>query len=172
MPRLYLWTVLLFSVSLLTGCWPQRVSFRDGSMPEEWKTFSVATLKNEAPNAPLNYPPLLTESIKDEIQNNTRLLLSNEDAGGELYIDGTIKNYSITPVALQPGDNAAKNRLTVSVSFDIFISAPEEEKWQLTSSRFADYNSTDDFSTIENALLAEINEQITQDLINKLFSNW
>mgnify|MGYP003318299750 FL=1 len=43
---------------------------------------------------------------------------------------------------------------------------------KLTSTRFADYDSSTDLSSVENQLLDEINEQIVQDVINKLLSNW
>ena len=120
---------------LLTSCWPVSVSLIDkGSMPEEWKTFSVKTFNNKAPNAPLN--------------------------------------YNLSPIALQEGDNAAKNRLTISTQFTIFIQKPEESIMKLTSTRFADYDSNSDLSSVENQLLEEINEQIVQDVINKLLSNW
>ena len=157
----------------LSSCWPSSVSLIDkGSMPEEWKTFSVRTLKNEAPNIPLSLPAKLTESIKDGIQNNTRLLLNPKAGVGEVLIEGTINNYSITPIAIQPGDNAAKNRLTISVNLTIFTTKPKEEKMELTSSRFVDYDATLDLASNENDLLEEINKQIVQDVINKLFSNW
>ncbi len=165
---------LFFTAGIfLTSCWPSSISLQDsGSMPADWKQFSVATLQNTAPNAPLTYPPLLTEAVKDGIQNRTRLLLSKDPAGGQIYIEGTVTGYSIVPVALQPGDNAARNRLTVSVSFTIFISEPEEDKMVFTSTRFADYPATADISTIESSLLDEINEQVVQDVLNQLFSNW
>ena len=52
----------------LTGCWPSSVSFIDtGSMPEEWKTFSVKTLENDAPNTPISYAALLSEKLKDAL---------------------------------------------------------------------------------------------------------
>ncbi|MCF8445076.1 MAG: hypothetical protein K9G29_08730, partial [Crocinitomicaceae bacterium] len=58
---------------VLTSCWPYSVSVRDtGSMPPEWKTFTVKTIESNAANAPLSYAPNLSESIKDGIQNNTR----------------------------------------------------------------------------------------------------
>ncbi len=170
--KLNIFVGIFVCIGLLTSCWPSKVSFYDNSMPPEWKTFSVATLKNSAPNAPLSYPANLTENLKDEIQNNTKLQLDAKTGGGEVFIDGTITNYSITPIAIQPGDNAAKNRLTINVSFEIFITLPKEEKYQLNSSRFADYNVSQDISQIESDLLTEINEQITRDVINKLFSNW
>lgn len=162
----------LLLVFLLASCWPKSVSFRDGSMPEEWISFSVKTLEVVAPNAPIAYAPTLSESIKDGIQNSTKLILNSKAGGGEVALEGTITNYTVAPIALQPGDNAAKNRLTISVNFIIFITAPTEDKMTLNSTRFADYDSSDDLSAIENELLEEINKQIVQDVINKLFSNW
>jgi len=162
--------ILLF---ILTSCWPVSVSLIDkGSMPEEWKTFSVKTLNNKAPNAPLSYSPNLTEQIKDGIQNNTRLQLNTQSNKAEIIIEGSVNNYNLSPIALQEGDNAAKNRLTISTQFTIFIQKPEESIMKLTSTRFADYDSNTDLSSVENQLLDEINEQIVQDVINKLLSNW
>lgn len=165
--------LLLLSLILsLSSCWPTRVSFIDGTMPEEWKTFSVKTLDNNAPNTPISYAAQLSEKLKDGLQNNTRLLLNPETGKGEVYIEGVISNYTITPVAIQEGDNSAKNRLTVSVQFTIFVSEPEEDKILLTCTRFVDYDSNTDLATSESTLLEEVSTQIVQDVINKLLSNW
>ena len=157
---------------LLSSCWPKSISFQDGSMPEEWKTFNIKTLELTAPNAPTNYAANLSEKLKDGIQNNTKLQLNPKLGNEELLIEGIINNYSIAPIAIQQGDNAAKNRLTISVNFTIFVKAPKEDKMTLSCVRFADYDTDKDLSSIENDLLEEINKQIVQDVINKLFSNW
>jgi hypothetical protein len=158
---------------ILTSCWPTRVSFVDkGGMPEEWDSFTVVTLENNTGNAPLSYNASLTELIKDGIQNNSRLSLDQEADSSEITIEGVVSAYSITPVALQEGDNASQNRLTVTVKFEIFISEPEEDIMELTSSRFVDYDADTDLSTVENDLLGEVSEQIVQDVLNKLFANW
>lgn len=156
----------------LTSCWPVRVSFVDGSMPEEWKSFTVKTLENNTGNAPLSYNATLTESIKDGIQNNSRLNLEDNAENAEVNVEGIITSYTITPVALQEGDAAAQNRLTVTCQFEIFITQPEEDIMELTSSRFIDYDATTDLGTVENDLLSEVTDQIVQDVLNKLFSNW
>ena len=166
--------IILFSLLLFfSGCWPSSLSLVDsGSMPPEWKTFSIKTLENNAPNTPLSFSATLSEKLKDGVQNNTRLLLNSEVGKGEVSIEGIISNYSITPIAMQEGDNSAKNRLTVSVQFTIFVSAPKEDKMTLTSTRFVDYDSNSDLATQESSLLEDINIQIVQDVINKLLSNW
>lgn len=158
---------------VLSSCWPASVSFVDkGGMPEEWKFFSVKTLENNAPNAPLSYASLLSEDIKDGVQNNTRLKLNSSPNTGEVQIEGVISNYSVSPIAIQAGDVAAKNRLTVSVNFKIYIKKPKEEEMNLTATRFFDFESSQDFSSVEKQLIEEINKQIVQDVINKLLSNW
>ncbi len=170
MMKLISFAILLIG---LTGCWPSSVSFQDtGSMPEEWKTFSVKTLENDAPNTPISYAALLSEKLKDGVQNNTRLLLNPVVGKGEISIEGKISSYTIIPVAIQEGDNSAKNRLTISVQFTIFITELEEDKMTLTSTRFIDYDSDTDLASQEATLLDEISTQIVQDVINKLLSNW
>lgn len=141
-------------------------------MPEEWKTFSVKTLENTAPNTPISYAAQLSEQLKDGIQNNTRLLLNPETGQGEIYIEGKITGYSVLPVAIQEGDNSVKNRLSISTQFTIFVSKPKEDKMIVSSTRFVDYDSNTDLGTVERTLLEEISAQIVQDVINKLLSNW
>lgn len=157
---------------ILASCWPSKITFIDGSMPPEWKAFYVGVLENKAANTPLSYPLNLAESIRSGIQNNTKLQLSNAPTDAEVDIEGEINSYSITPVALQEGDNATKNRLTVSVNFVFYISAPEENEMTLNASRFIDYDANTDLSTVENDLLQEVTDQIVQDVLNKLRSNW
>jgi hypothetical protein len=166
-------SVIILLMVTLTSCWPTVISLRDtGSMPIEWKTFTVKTLESNAANAPLSYAPNLSEDLKDGIQNNTRLVLNTKVGKGEVNIEGSISSYSVVPVALQQGDNAAKNRLSITAQFTIFITAPKEQTMKLTATRFVDYDSNTDLASVESNLLDQINEQIVQDVINKLLANW
>ena len=74
--------------------------------------------------------------------------------------------------SVQQNDNAAKNRLTISINFTILTPTKGLEEIKFTSSRFADYDSNEQLVSVENRLIEEINQQIGQDLINKLLSNW
>lgn len=141
-------------------------------MPEEWQKFSVQTLRISAPTCPLNYAAGLSETLKDGIQNNTRLSLTPNINEAQVQISGEITQYTINPIALQNGDNAAKNRLTVSIAFDLNFTSPKIESSKLTVTRFADFNAETNFSSVENQLLSQVNEQVVQDVVNKLMSNW
>jgi outer membrane lipopolysaccharide assembly protein LptE/RlpB len=157
----------------LSACWPSSFSFRDrGGMPEEWKTFTLKTLELDAATCPLNFAALLSEKMKDGVQNKTPLLLNTNYGKGEVNMEGKITQYSVAPLAVQGNNNASQNRLTMSVAMSINITKPKEEQWTLTSTRFADFNSGTNLSEVENKLFEDISEQMVQDLINKLLSNW
>lgn len=164
--------IIISCLFILSSCWPSKVSFVDGAIPEEWKTFSVKTLTSNAANTPLSYPALLSEELKDGVLNRTRLQIKDYRDNPDVEIEGVIAQYTLAPISLQGDDNAAQNRLAVTVKFDIFIHAPEEDEMHLTSTRFVDYDVNSDFNSIEETLLEEINDQIVQDVMNKLLSNW
>jgi len=62
--------------------------------------------------------------------------------------------------------------LSVTVQFEIVVSKPEEDVMKGKSTRFIDYDSNTDLATVESELLDAVNEQIIQDVLNKLMSNW
>ncbi|HBW86072.1 MAG TPA: hypothetical protein DEF82_04835 [Crocinitomicaceae bacterium] len=162
-----------FLAFLLFGCWPSKIGFRDtGGMPEEWEKFHVQTLQINAPTCPLSYAANLSEAIKDGIQNNTRLTIAPDLKNAQVQLSGEITRYAVSPIALQNGDNAAKNRLTITLIISLNYTTPKQEDTKLTITRFADYEASANFTSIENQLLNTINEQIIQDIINKLMSNW
>jgi len=163
---------------LLSACWPTSLSFRDGSMDERWQKFYVTTLENSAANAPLSYAATLTEDVRTGLQNNTRLKLSTNKEDAQVQIEGNVIHYQVTPAAIQQGDNAAKNRLTISVKFTIFINVPpkeggqQQDEMELTATRFQDFEASQDLTSVEAVLIDDIDKQIVQDVVNKLMSNW
>jgi outer membrane lipopolysaccharide assembly protein LptE/RlpB len=166
--------VLFILVAIgLSACWPSSFSFRDtGGMPEEWKTFTLKTLTLEAATCPLSFAAILSENLKDGVQNNTPLLLNTTFGKGEVNMEGKITQYLVTPLAVQGNNNASQNRLSMTLVMTINITKPKEEQWTMTSSRFADFSSGTNLSEIETKLFEDISSQMVQDLINKLLSNW
>jgi hypothetical protein len=168
--KIFLLSIIAF---LFSACWPTSLSFRDGSVPPEWKRFVVTTLESKAANAPISYASELSELIKDGIQNRVGLeLVSDESDDPQITVVGSVDSYSVTPLSLQENAAEVKNRLTIRTSFQIFITAPEEDVMELTSTRFADFDASQDVGAIQQQLLTEINDQILQDVLNKLLSNW
>jgi outer membrane lipopolysaccharide assembly protein LptE/RlpB len=162
---------LLFAT--LSSCWPTVfMNPKDSNFPEEWKKFYIAPLEMSSATAPASYPVTLSESLRTGIQNNTRLKLASKLDDAEVQITGIITGYSTSPVAIQQNDNAAKNRLTITVNYTINTPTKGLEEMKVSSTRFSDYDSSQQLVDVENKLIEEINQQLVQDLINKLLSNW
>ncbi len=158
---------------VLIACWPKSfLSMQDSSIPEDWKDFYIVPIELNTATAPANYGNILSEDLRTGVQTNTRLKLSPVLDSADVKISGVVTNYSTSPIAIQQGDNASKNRLTITVQFTILSPTKGLEEQQLTATRFADYESSQQLSDVEQDLLISINQQIRQDLINKLLSNW
>lgn len=145
--------------------------FTDGTPAcTECKTFSVEIFENSNPNAPVNYGQVFTEDLKDAILNRTKYQLVSDN--GDLQFEGKITGYNINPVSIQNNETAAQNRLTISISVVHKNAVKDSLSFNQTFRRFADYPSDQDINSVQSLLLQEINEQITQDILNKLNSNW
>lgn len=112
----------------------------------------------------------MTDGLRNKFLTNTNLNLI--DNGGDLEFSGSIVNYAITPVAVQANETAALNRLTIAVNIEFVNHQNEKQNWTSTFSRYADYNSSSDITSIQDQLIKEITDQITEDIFNKAVVNW
>ncbi len=161
---------LIVLVLTLSGC-RLTVSLTGGNIDPRAKTVYVQTFTN---NSSLVNPTLsqdFTTALKNRIQNQTPLTIIN-DGTGDYSLEGEIINYTITPIAIQGNDAAAMNRLTISVRVRFSNSFDDTQDFDQTFSRYADYNSSLNFTSVESSLVTEINDALTEDIFNKAFVNW
>lgn len=161
--------VLMMSLAL-SGC-RLSVSLTGGTIDPRAKTVYVQTFTN---NSSLVNPTLsqdFTSALKIRIQNQTPLTIIN-NGNGDYSLEGEITNYTITPEAIQGNDAAAMNRLTITVRVRFTNSFDENQNFEQTFSRYANYNSSLNFTTVESTLVTEINDALTEDIFNKAFVNW
>ena len=163
-------STLLVLIILLSGC-RMTVSLTGGTIDPRAKTVYVQTFTN---NSSLVNPTLsqeFTTALKNRIQNQTPLTILNNGTG-DYSIEGEIINYTITPIAIQGNDAAAMNRLTISVRVRFNNSFDDTQNFDQTFSRYADYSSSQNFTSVEGTLVSEINDALTEDIFNKAFVNW
>ena len=156
---------------LLIGACRMTVSLTGGDIDPRAKTVFVATFIN---NSTLVNPTLsqeFTTALKDMVQRQTPLTIINTP-NGDYTFEGSITNYTITPVAIQGNEVAAMNRLTITVHVKFTNKFDETKNFEQSFSRYADYNSSQNFTAIESTLVNEINEALTDDIFNKSFVNW
>lgn len=145
-------------------------SFTGADIPEEAKSASVTMFVNNAPLASPNLPLKITESLKDLIQGQSRLFITS--GTGDLQFSGTITGYDVRPVAVQANETAALNRLSITVQVSYINKFDDKKSFQQNFTRFADFDSSREITSVEDQLMDEINKQLVQDIFDRAFSAW
>jgi hypothetical protein len=153
-----LFSFLLIVLAGFTGCY----SFKDVSIPPEVKTARVNYFENRASYINPQLSPQLTERVRQKINNQTRLtLVTGEDAHYE--INGAITGYNVSTAGISE-QQAATNRLTVTVHV-IF-------KNRLDEKANFDFNANLSLQQAEAQLSDDILKNMTDEIFNRIFSNW
>jgi hypothetical protein len=165
---IFRYTLLLLVIGT-TSCKP-RISLSGASIPEEAKTVSVGFFANNTTLGPPSLSQRFTEKLRDVVSQQTRLALTAQN--GDLQFEGYISDYNVAPVAIQSNDQAASNRLTISVKVAFFNKIEPSKGFDQTFTRFADFPATDNISARETELVQEVYRMITEDIFYRAFNNW
>lgn len=159
----------IFSIAvMLAGC-----SFgvsMNGIDTSGASTFSVGYFKPKTALATPLLAQRFTESLKDLILQQSPLDLVKRDA--DISYEGAIVGYEISPVAVQANETSDQNRLTITVEVRYTNTIEEDKSFERTFSKFVDYRSNQDLFAIEDQLIEDVNEQLTQDIFNASLGNW
>jgi hypothetical protein len=160
--------ILLFS-ALIFGC-KVKYSLSGATIPIEAKTVSVSFFENKTTLGSPSISQKFTERLRDVVSTQTNLSLMKQN--GDLHFEGSITDYNVAPVAIQSNDQAANNRLSITVLVKYNNKFDEGKNYEQTFTRFADFKANTSISSQEDALLTEINRQLTEDIFNRSFNNW
>jgi hypothetical protein len=169
--------LILLMVFFILSCKLPTYSFKAGgknNVEIPGKTISVGYFENKAALSSSSASILFTEGLRNLMLNQSKKNLVTDNADWE--IEGEIKDYRIAPVTIQAGsDIAAQNRLTMSIyvawkyTGEVSEDNAMEKEGKQTFSAFVDYDSSREFSTVEEALLNELIRQLTQDIFDRIF---
>lgn len=158
-------TILLFTVS----CFTITYSSKGGDIGNI-ETVSVQYFDNRAPRIEPTLSQKFTDALKEYLEDNTKLRVVNTI--GDVDFSGSITNYDIKATAIGAGDLAAKTRFTITIKVKYTHSLDPDKSFESSFSRYRDFDSTTEFSSVEASLTDEILEEILEQIYNKAFVNW
>lgn len=173
------WKTNLFIVAMIALSFSSCgvYSFTGASISPNVKTISIQTFYNNSPLGPSNMSPVFTERIKDYYLRNTNLTLV--DGEGDLQLEGSIDNYTLTPVAVSASEDPGQVDLTSLTRITIYVSATytnlEDDQFDFdrTFSFYRDFDQNrEDLSANEEEFVNEIFDQIILDIFNSSVANW
>ena len=167
---------LLISSVFINGCGVYKLSGASVDY-EQTKTISIQSMYNDATLGPVNMPQTLTNMVRDYYQQNTSLVLVNNE--GDLQIEGGIVEYRTSPVSPQSsgtntrGDTANQTRLTIALKITYINTKDDTYNFENKKfSFFKDFDNSQNLTSIESELVDEIFQQITMDIFNASLANW
>ncbi len=159
--------VLLISILGISAC---AVNYSFTGISTDAKTVSVLYFRSYAALAPPTYSQLFSESMKDIFLQQTNLDLVAKN--GQLQFEGEVVDYKTQPVGITGNETAALNRLSITVNVRFVNTLNEKDNFEQRFTRYEDYESNQSLSDVEDALIDAINQQLTQDILNKAIGDW
>lgn len=158
--------VLLFLFPASCGIY----SFTGASIPSEAKTISVGYFRNQAASVQPTLSSVFTDRLKEYLSNQSNLPIV--DGFADLQFSGSITGYTVTPQSIQSNDQAALNRLTITVQVKYVNRFDEKFSFSQSFSRYRDYDAQLSLSSVESGLIEEITEELVDDIYQRAFVNW
>lgn len=144
-------------------------SFRDVSIPPEVKTIKIGFIENKARYVNPQLSPRLTDRLQQKITNQTRLTRTNND-DAHYIINGYIAEDFISTAGIS-NQQTATNRLTITVHIT-FINTLTDKTEEYDVSRNFDFNANLSRPQAEAQLQDEILRSLSDEIFNRIFSNW
>jgi hypothetical protein len=157
----------LFLASSFSSC--NIYKFNEATIPDSIKTVKVNFIENRAQYINPQLGPKLTDKLRQKIIGQTRLSQTKTD-NPDWEISGTVTQYSFSTSAIS-GQQVATNRLTVGIQI-ILNNRKTDEVKDYDVSRSFEFKGNQSFQQAEATLLDEMTRTLTDEIFNKLFSNW
>ena len=170
MYRLKHLTALLLMMAALVSC---SISYKFNGASIDYTKTKTITIAEFPIKAQLVYPPLaiaFNEGLKDIYTRQTRLNFVKR--GGDIELEGEITGYDLTPQAVKQDAYASETRLTITVKVRYTNKANPDEDFDKSFSAYRDFSSTELLTSVQDQLIEEIVDELTENIFNSTVANW
>lgn len=144
-------------------------SFRDATVPADVKTIKIQLFENKARYVNPQLSARLTDAFNQKVSRQTKLTRTNSD-DAHYVVSGFISQYDVSTSGIS-SQTTATNRLTVGVHI-ILRKTLENKTEEYDVSRNFDFNATLSVNQAENLLMDDILKNVSDEIFNRIFSNW
>ena len=163
------WVVLCAVMPLIHSC--GIYSFTGTSIQPDVKTITINYFEYTAIKVNPSLSNDITQALQEKFLRLTRL--EQVDMDGDLEITGTVSGYDVKATAVTASEQAATNRLTVTVKVSFTNRKyPDEDFPDKSFSAYADFDAMQPLDAVEASLCEEIIEQLCEDIFNATVARW
>ena len=154
-------------IFITPSCGPY--SFRDATVPPEVKTIKIQLFENKARYVNAQLSARLTDAFNQKVNRQTKLTRTNSD-DAHYIVGGYISQYDVTTAGIS-AQQTATNRLTVGVHI-VLRKTLDNKTDEYDVSRSFDFPATLSLPQAEAQLLDDIIRNVSDEIFNRIFSNW
>ena len=152
----------------LSGC--GIYSFTGTSIQADVKTITIPYVEYKALRVNPSLSNLLTEALQDKFRKLTRL--EQVEIDGDLELVCEVSGYDVKATAVTANEQAAQNRLTVTVKVQFTNKKYPEDDVDKTFSAYEDFDTTQSLDAVEAGLCDTIVEKLVEDIFNATVAQW
>jgi len=152
-------------------------SFKDTSIPSEVKNIHLAYIENRARLVNPALAPALNDALRQKINNQASRLAQIPTADADYDVTAWVSDYSYSTSGIS-AQQASSNRLSVTVhivfknNLDPTGKKVPPANFEADVTRNFDFAAATSITDAEQQLLPTITSNLTDEIFNKLFSNW
>jgi hypothetical protein len=144
-------------------------TLQDVSIPAEVKTIKLNFIENKASYVNPQLSPKLTDRLQQKIVSQTRLNRTNQE-DADWVVTGYISEYRVVTSGIS-GQQASTNRLTVAVKLVLKDNLTQKSN-NIDVNKAFEFSATKSLQQAENELTEDIIKGLSDEIFNRLFSNW
>jgi len=168
----------ILALALLFGLASCKIySFKDTSIPPEVKNIHLSYIENRARLVNPALAPALNDALRQKINNQASRLAQIQTSDADYDVTAWISDYNYSTSGIS-NQQASSNRLTVTVhivfknNLDPTGKKVPPANFEADVSRNFDFAAATSITDAEQQLLPTITSNLTDEIFNKLFSNW
>jgi outer membrane lipopolysaccharide assembly protein LptE/RlpB len=162
-----IWLCLMVVSTFVSGC--GIYTLRDISIPPEIKTIKINFIENRATYVNPQLSPQLTDRLQQKVVQQPKLNRTNEE-DADWVVSGYINEYRVTTSGISQ-QQASTNRLSVGVKITLKDNVNNKTANYDVNKAF-EFPATQSLQQAEQALAEDILRGLSEEIFNRLFSNW
>ena len=160
-------SILVMTV-LVTSC--GIYSFTGTSIQSDVNTITIPYVEYKALRVNPSLSNDMTEALQDKFRKLTRL--EQVDVDGDLELVCEITGYDVKATAVTADEQAAQNRLTVTVKVEFTNRKYPEDDVSKSFSAYEDFDATMSLDAVEGSLCETIIDKLVEDIFNATVAQW
>ena len=160
-------SILVMTV-LVTSC--GIYSFTGTSIQSDVNTITIPYVEYKALRVNPSLSNDMTEALQEKFRKLTRL--EQVDVDGDLELVCEITGYDVKATAVTADEQAAQNRLTVTVKVEFTNRKYPEDDVSKSFSAYEDFDATMSLDAVEGSLCETIIDKLVEDIFNATVAQW